>query len=440
MAVRVIIGTQWGDEGKGKITDYYAEKADVIVRFQGGNNAGHTIIFQNPATGKTEKFKLHVIPSGILHLGKKAVIGNGVVVDPGKLLEETEGLKEAGYGTDNLYISDRANITMPYHLIIDALEDKMKGKLGAGTTQRGIGPTYTDKAARYGIRFSDILDRGVLKEKLDLIVPYKQKYLKLFDSGESLSKQELFYSMIEYGNKLRNYITDTSKLICNEIKKGKEVLLEGAQGTHLDVDHGIYPYTTSSNTVAGNAATGSGIGPTMIDEVIGVVKAYTTRVGGGPVPTELEDETGNYLLDKGKEYGATTGRARRCGWLDMVMVRYSARVNGLTGIVITKLDVLGGLERLKAAVSYDYNGERIMDFPANMRILAECTPVYKEFPGWPDYSEEQWGEIVREGIGSLPKELKTYVRFISKEINTPIKLLSVGPVRHQTIEVKDGRV
>jgi len=438
MVVRVIIGTQWGDEGKGKITDYYADNADVVARFQGGNNAGHTIMFQNPATGVLEEFKLHVIPSGILHQGKKAVIGNGVVVDPGKLLEEVDGLKQAGYHVDNLYISDRATLTLPYHLTFDDLEEKMKGAQGAGTTKRGIGPTYTDKVARYGIRFTDILDRDVLKEKLDLIIPYKQKCLKVFDGNETLSKQQIFYSLQEYGKKLEPYICDTSRMIHDEIQKNRQILLEGAQGTHLDVDHGIYPFTTSSNTVAGNAATGVGIGPTMIKDVIGVVKAYTTRVGAGPVPTELEDEVGRHLQDKGKEFGATTGRPRRCGWLDMVMVRYSARINGLTGIAITKLDVLGGLDTIKAAIAYEYQGERLEDFPANMRILAECNPIYKEFNGWSDLSDEQWEGIVNDGITALPKELTDYVRFISQEIDVPVNLISVGPARHQTIEVEGG--
>lgn len=440
MTVRVVLGTQWGDEGKGKITDYYASTADVIARFQGGNNAGHTIIFENSATGKKETFKLHVIPSGVLHEGKKAVIGNGVVVDPGKILEEIQGLRDAGYPVTNLSISDRANITMPYHLIIDGLEEKMKGNLGAGTTKRGIGPTYSDKVARYGIRFSDILDREVLKEKLDLIVPHKQKILTALDSEEQLSKQELFYSLIEYGNKLGDYITDTSRLMFDEISRGKNILLEGAQGTHLDIDHGIYPFTTSSNTIAGSASTGIGIGPTMIDEVIGVVKAYTTRVGEGPVPTELQDEIGKYIQDKGKEYGATTGRPRRCGWLDMVMIRYSTRINGLTGLVITKLDVLGGLDTIKVATHYECNGEKIVDFPANMRVLAECTPIYKEFPGWQDLSEDQWEDIIKDGVDALPRELLDYVHYISQELNVPVKLISVGPARHQTIEVKDGRV
>lgn len=440
MTVTVIVGTQWGDEGKGKITDYYAERADVIVRFQGGNNAGHTIIFDNPSNGRREEFKLHVIPSGILHQGKKVVIGNGVVVDPGRLLEELEGLKEMGYSADNLYISDRAHIIMPYHLIIDALEDRLKGNLGAGTTKRGIGPAYTDKVARYGIRFADILDREVLREKLDLVVPIKQKQLWIFDSKETISKQELFYSLMEYGKKLESHIADTGRLLYDELRKGKSILLEGAQGTHLDIDHGIFPYTTSSNTVAGNAATGSGLGPTAINEVIGVVKAYTTRVGEGPVPTELEDETGKYLQDKGHEYGATTGRPRRCGWLDMVMVRYSARINGLTGLAITKLDVLGGLDTLKVAVAYECEGETLRDFPANMRKLAECKPVYREFPGWPDFTQEQWDRMVKGGLDALPQELLNYAHFISEDTGTPVSLLSVGPARHQTIEVKGGRV
>jgi adenylosuccinate synthase len=438
MPVRVVIGTQWGDEGKGKITDYYAESADVIARFQGGNNAGHTIIFNNEKTGKTETFKLHVIPSGILHPGKRAVIGNGVVVDPGKLLEEIEGLREAGYSADHLSISDRCHITLPHHLLMDGLEEKTKGNLSPGTTRRGIGPTYTDKVSRYGIRFADILDRDVLKEKLDIIIPYKQKQLNALDSNETLSKQEIFYSLVEYGHKLGDHVIDTSRLLFDAHRKGKNILLEGAQGTHLDVDHGIYPFTTSSNTVAGNAATGIGLGPTAIDEVIGVVKAYTTRVGEGPVPTELQDEIGKYIQDKGHEFGATTGRPRRCGWLDMVMVRYSSRVNGMTGIVITKLDVLAGLDTIKVAEAYEYNGEKLVDFPANMRILAECTPVYREFPGWSDLTEDQWEEIVKDGVDALPRELIEYVRYISNDIETPVKLISVGPARHQTIEVTDG--
>ena len=440
MPVRVIIGTQWGDEGKGKITDYYARSADMVARFQGGNNAGHTIVFDHPDTGSPQTFKLHVIPCGILHPGTRAVIGNGVVVDPERLLEEIAGLEKVGYSTEGLFISDRAHITLPHHLILDGLEERTKGNLGAGTTMRGIGPTYTDKVARYGIRFADILHREVLKEKLDIVIPLKQKQLAAMDSDETLSKQEIFHTLIRYGERLAPHITDTSRLLYDEYRKGGDILLEGAQGTHLDVDHGIYPYTTSSNTVAGNAATGVGLGPTVIRDVFGVVKAYTTRVGEGPMPTELQDEIGKHLQERGREFGATTGRPRRCGWLDMVMVRYAARVNGLTGLVTTKLDVLSGLETLKVAVAYEHHGERILDTPANMRTLAECTPVYREFPGWHDPPGDQWEDIVKEGVNALPPELLRYVRFISEDTGVPLKLISVGPGRDQTIELDEGTV
>jgi len=423
--LNVIIGTQWGDEGKGKITDFYAKKADVVVRFQGGNNAGHTVIVGDRV------YKFHIIPSGSVE-EKILVIGNGVVVDPKVLIEEINTLKKEGKSV-KLYISERANLIMPYHKVEDEIHEELKGDLKAGSTKRGIGPCYADKIARFGIRFVDLIDDEVFRKKLSVILSMKNKIFKTF-GRKPLDYDQIYTEYSKYGKILGDYVTDISLLLEKFLKEGKNILMEGAQGTHLDIDHGIYPYTTSSHTVAGGACIGAGVPPQRIDKIIGVVKAYTSRVGTGPVPTELEDEVGEHLRDVGKEYGTTTGRPRRCGWLDLVMVKYAHRINGLTGIALTKLDVLCGLEKVKIATAYEYDGERIEEFPANMKILAKCNPVYKEFKGWKEFDKEK---IKREGYKALPEEAKNYVEFISKFIGVPIYLISYGPKRSETIVLRE---
>ncbi len=421
----MILGSQWGDEGKGKITDYFTEKSDMIVRFQGGTNAGHTIVVKN------EKFKFHLLPSGILHPEKKSIIGNGVVVDPKILIQEIEGLEKKGI-QPNLLISERANVIMPYHKIMDSAEEKIRGKK-IGTTKRGIGPCYSDKISRGGIRMMDLTDEKILKEKLDNIIPVKQKIFQAFGEETILSTNETLKEYLEYGKKLGKYIADTSLIINQAFDNGKNVLLEGAQGTQLDVDHGTYPYTTSSNTIAGGGCTGSGISPLKIKNIIGVVKAYTTRVGEGPMPTELEDKTGKQIRDKGSEYGTTTGRPRRCGWLDMVVVNYACRINGFTSLAVTKIDVLSGLEKLKICKAYKYNNEIITNFPADIRILEKCVPVYEEFDGW---EEKNWKEIVKSGYDALPENMKKYLEYISSSSKVPTGIVSLGPGREETINLK----
>ena len=423
--ISVIIGSQWGDEGKGKITDYYAGNADFIVRFQGGNNAGHTVVV------KDKEFKFRLIPSGAVS-GKKVIIGNGTVVDPEILLEEITELEQRGIPV-NLHLSERAHVIMPYHKLQDALEEKLKGKLKAGTTMKGIGPCYQDKVGRFGIRFVDLIDKEVFKEKLDMFMPMKQILFQAYNEPFNLNTNEVFEVYNGYAEKLEKYVADTSLVIDTAVKEGKNILMEGAQGTHLGIDHGIYPYGTSSNCVAGAACTGAGVSPLLIREVLGIVKAYTTRVGTGPVPTELTDETGDYLRKRGGEYGTVTGRPRRCGWLDLVLLRYSHRVNGFTGIALTKLDVLNGLDTLQVCTHYEYRGQKVYDFPASMKKLAECTPVYTEFPGW-DFDPE---EVVKKGYKSLPETAQTYIKFISEHLHIPVYVVSVGPARDQTLILKE---
>jgi len=424
MSSTVIVGTQWGDEGKGKVTDFYAEDADYIVRFQGGNNAGHTIVLGD------KKYKLHLIPSGMLREDKIPVIGNGLVVDPKVLLEEIGGLEERGVNTDKLLLSDRANLIMPYHRVMDGVEERLKGNLSAGTTKKGIGPCYSDKIARFGIRVADLYNPESLKNKLSKVVPMKNKVFKALGEDVNFDVDEIYKEYLKYGEKMKKYVKDVSVELDEAIEQGKDILFEGAQGTHLDIDHGVYPYGTSSHTVAAGSCIGTGLGPTSIDEVIGVTKAYTSRVGTGPFPAELEDETGDFIREKGNEYGTTTGRPRRCGWLDMVMVRYSARINSLTGLAITNLDVLAELDEVKVCTHYEHDGEVIENFPADIEKLAECEPVYKSFEGW---DEQGWDKIAEEGIQALPEEMKTYLDYISMDTGVPIKLVSIGPKRDQTI-------
>jgi len=424
MSSVVIVGTQWGDEGKGKITDYYAEKSDHIVRFQGGNNAGHTIEI------KDEKFKLHLLPSGILREDKNAVIGNGVVVDPKVLLDEINSLKKRGIDTSNLVLSDRAALIMPYHKAMDKLEERLKGNMKAGTTKKGIGPCYSDKVARFGIRVIDLYNPESLKDKLETIVPIKNKILEAFGEDKSWEVDELYQTYLEYGEELKKYVKDVSVLLDKAIEKNEDILFEGAQGTHLDIDHGVYPYTTSSNTTSPAAALGSGIGPKNIDSVIGIMKAYTSRVGTGPFPTELENETGDHIRDKGGEYGTTTGRPRRVGWLDLVMIRYSKRVNSLTELAVTNLDVLEGLEEIKVCTAYEYDGKKFEEFPADIERMYEYEPIYETFQGW---SEQDWDQIAEKGYQALPDKVKNYLEFIEKTVEVPITHISIGPKRHQTI-------
>jgi adenylosuccinate synthase len=422
----IVVGCQWGDEGKGKIVDYLSSEADYVTRYQGGCNAGHTINVGN------ETYRLRLLPSGVLHR-KKLVIANGVVVDPQVLMKEISDLKARGYPPD-LALSDRAHITLSYHQMLDAAEEKFKGNLRSGTTLRGIGPTYTDKVARYGIRTSDLLDQEILKQKISQNATLKQRILSsVYESDARISESELLDNCRTFGENLRPYITDTSLLLNEALDAGKRVLFEGAQGLLLDVDHGVYPFGTSSNTIAGGVCTGAGIGPTRINEVLGVVKAYTSRVGSGPVPTELTDQLGSKLQEKGNEFGTVTGRRRRCGWLDAVALRYAARVNGLTGIALTKLDTLGGFDPVKICTEYDVKGKAVHNQPASVQEYAACTPIYEELKGWADLSNEEWLSITERGYDSLPEEAKAYIERIEQITKTPVKIVSVGQARDATL-------
>jgi adenylosuccinate synthase len=418
----VIVGTQWGDEGKGKIVDLLAEHADVVARFQGGNNAGHTMVVQG------EKFISHLVPSGILQ-GKICLIGNGMVVDPEVLLEEMDYLISRGIKVDpdHLKISERAQLIMPYHKEIDHARERMKGDKKIGTTGRGIGPAYEDKATRRGVRFVDLLDIEGFREKVEMILDEKNFYLKHYLNASPLDSEAIIEAYRGYGERLAPYVANISIIIDQAGRSGQYILFEGAQGTHLDIDHGTYPYVTSSNTVAGNACCGTGVGPKAITEVIGIVKAYTTRVGAGPFPSELFDEIGDAIQKKGAEFGATTGRRRRCGWLDAVILRNAVRLNGLTGLVITKLDVLGGLEKIKICTEYQCGGKTLQDFPTDLKVLGRCEPVYETLPGW---DEDISGMRDAE---SLPQPVKNYLKRIEAICEIPIKIISVGPGRHETI-------
>ncbi|RZB35950.1 MAG: adenylosuccinate synthase [Desulfobacteraceae bacterium Eth-SRB2] len=426
MANIVIVGTQWGDEGKGKIVDLLSEFADIVVRFQGGNNAGHTIVING------EQFISHLVPSGILQK-KTCLIGNGVVVDPAVLVEEIENLESKGIdvGSDNLKISEKAHIIMPYHKQIDLAREKKKGDKKIGTTGRGIGPCYEDKACRRGIRFVELIDFEGFTEKIRTVMEEKNFYLKHYLSSETLDPKSIIDQYKVYAERLAPHVVNISVVMNQAIKANQQIIFEGAQGTHLDIDHGTYPYVTSSNTISGNACCGSGIGPKEITGVVGIVKAYTTRVGEGPFPTELFDEIGDAIQVKGAEFGATTGRKRRCGWLDSVLLRNSARLNGLTGLAITKLDVLDELESLKICTAYEYNGEIIHDFPASIKVLKACKPVFETLPGWSEDISE-----VRK-IDDLPQNAKNYLSRIEELTETPINIISVGPGRDQTIIVNN---
>jgi len=452
MPCTAIVGTQFGDEGKGKIVDYCSEDMDIIVRYNGGANAGHTVVVSKEnfkrggnavdATVATaflksavdfEKFAFHLLPSGVLRKDKTVVIGNGVVIDPEVLLSEIDDLKRRGVTPAQLFISDRAHVVMPYHKLMDAVEEKSKGSLRAGTTGRGIGPCYSDKVARFGIRVCDLIDEKVLGEKLDTFVPIKERIFAAFGEEVKLSREKLKRECLEYGAKLSPYVTDTVKLLNEATLRNERILLEGAQGTHLDIDYGIYPFGTSSNAVSGGACTGSGIPPTEINYVIGVVKGYTSRVGTGPFPTEIKGSVGDYIREKGGEYGTVTQRPRRCGWLDMVMVNYSIRVNGISSMALTKMDVLSGLKQIKVCVAYEHNGEELKDFPANMRTLSECKPVCETREGWDECSRQEWFSFTEKGYDSLPRNFRRYVEYIEEAAGLPASIISFGPERELTL-------
>ena len=419
----IVLGAQWGDEGKGKIVDIYSEFADTIVRATGGNNAGHTLVV------KGEKFIFHLIPSGILHPGKKCVIANGVVIDPKVLLMEIDRLKERGFLTDDaqLKIGLLANIILPYHILLDKAREEKLGNRKIGTTARGIGPCYEDKIARIGIRACDLVRPDTFTEKLRANLDLKNFLLKNYFRGEEVPFQATVDEYLAYGERLKPYLIDTSLFINQEFKRGAKVLFEGAQGTLLDIDHGTYPFVTSSNTTAGGACTGSGVGPTKVSAVVGVSKAYATRVGGGPFPTELLDDEGQKIRDRGNEYGSTTGRPRRCGWFDAPVVRYANRLNALAGVALTKLDVLSGLSRLKICVAYEIDGVRQDEVPLSLADFEAAKPVYEEVEGWKEDISTS-----RE-FNDLPKAARKYVQMIEEVTGVEVSLVSVGPDRNQTI-------
>ena len=425
MASVIIVGTQWGDEGKGKIVDYLANKAQYVVRSQGGSNAGHTVVVDNI------KYKLRLLPSGILHKDKVCIIGNGVVIEPKVFLSEIDGLIEKKVNMSNLKISNRAHVLMPYHKILDELQEEDLGENKLGTTKNGIGPCYMDKASRLGIRIVDLMNKEVFAKKLKFNVELKNKLLKKLYNHDGINYEELLKEYLEYADRLRPYVADTTTILNKAIKEKKNILFEGAQATMLDLDHGTYPFVTSSYPAAGGACTGSGVGPRKIDNVIGVVKAYSTRVGEGPFPSELFDDVGQFIRDKGGEYGTVTGRARRCGWLDACVIKYASYINGLDSIAITRLDILDELEKLKICVAYKYNGEILEDYPADLGILSKVEPVYEEFDGWKTSTTN-----IRE-YDKLPENAKKYLKRLSEVIDTEISIVSVGAGRDETIIIKD---
>ncbi|VVC04842.1 Adenylosuccinate synthetase [Candidatus Bilamarchaeum dharawalense] len=423
MPVSVIVGMQWGDEGKGKIVDLLASAYDYIVRFNGGDNAGHTIKVGD------KKFGLHLIPSGVFYPEKIKVIGNGVVINPDSLLKEINEVESAGFSLSNLFISDRAHVILSWHKLLDGIEDS---KNEIGTTKRGIGPTYCDKAARTtAIRIVDLLDRQKLETRVNKILGLKKSLIKIYSGQDSdLNSAQIINSLFEFGQKIKQRVVNAPYLLNQAVKEKKNILLEGAQGTLLDIDHGTYPYVTSSNTVSGSASSGSGIPPTKINKIFGIIKAYTTRVGGGPFPTELSDEIGEKLRQKGGEFGTTTGRPRRCGWLDMVALKYTAMLNGTTDLVITKIDVLNGFDQLKVCVAYEIDGKKTTEFPSDIDSLASVKPIYKTFKGW-IITNDEWEEAKQNK--KIPEPCQQYVNFIKRELKAKVAILSYGPGREQTI-------
>ncbi len=424
MPAIVIVGAQWGDEGKGKATDLLGDEVDYVVRYQGGNNAGHTVVIGD------ESYALHLLPTGVLSAKATPVIGNGVVIDPAVLIGEIDGLEARGVSCDRLLISANAHLIMPYHIALDKVTERYLGSARIGTTGRGIGPTYSDKVARTGIRVQDLLDPGILCQKLDLVLREKNQVLTKVYNRRGIDAKAAADEYLAYFKRLQGYVADTGLVINQALDAGKVVLLEGAQATQLDVDHGTYPFVTSSSPTAGGACAGSGVGPTRITKVIGIVKAYTTRVGAGPFPTELTDASGDWLRKQGQEYGVTTGRPRRTGWFDAVIARYATRVNGITDYFLTKLDVLSGLERVPVCVAYEINGTRHHEVPMTQTDFHHATPVYEYLDGW-------WEDISEaRRFGDLPANAQAYVRAIEDMIGAPLAGIGVGPRRDQTLQLR----
>ncbi len=420
----VCVGAQWGDEGKGKVVDHLSPRADVVVRFQGGPNAGHTLVVDGETT------ILHLIPSGILHDRTLNIIGNGVVVDPDVLLEEIDGLEKRGLKItpERLRVSDRAHVILPVHRSLDLAREEARGRAAIGTTGRGIGPAYEDRVSRAGIRIHHLLEPNVLAELLPQVLDERNFLLKERYSWRPVDPEEAYAQAVTWGERLAPFVQDTGVALDDALRAGRSVLLEGAQGTLLDIDHGTYPFVTSSTTLAGGACAGAGIGPTRIDSVLGITKAYTTRVGGGPFPTEDSGPAGRHMAEVGQEFGATTGRKRRCGWMDLVVLRHAVRVNGITTLALLKMDVLTGLDEVRACVAYRVRGRELLDFPASLADLEECEPVYRSFPGWSESIDD-----VRE-FEDLPRAAKDYVHWIEDDLEVPADLLGVGPDRSATIE------
>ncbi|WP_121641104.1 adenylosuccinate synthase [Virgibacillus sp. Bac330] len=424
MSSVVVVGTQWGDEGKGKITDFLSQNAEVVARYQGGNNAGHTIKFDNIT------YKLHLIPSGIFFNEKTCVLGNGMVIDPKAFVEEIAYLHERHVSTDNLRISNRAHVILPYHLKLDILQEEEKGANKIGTTKKGIGPAYMDKAARCGIRIADLMNKDIFRKKLEQNLLEKNRLFEKLYGVEPMKLEDIVDVYYDYGQQMAPYVCDTSVVLNDALDQGRRVLFEGAQGVMLDIDQGTYPFVTSSNPTAGGVTIGSGVGPTKIDHVVGVSKAYTTRVGDGPFPTELHDEIGEQIREVGREYGTTTGRPRRVGWFDSVVVRHARRVSGITDLSLNSIDVLTGIKTLKICVAYRYQGEIIHEFPATLAELAACEPVYEEMPGW---TEDITGVT---SLGDLPANARHYLERVSQLTGIPLSIFSVGPDRSQTNVVR----
>jgi adenylosuccinate synthase len=425
MPAVVLLGAQWGDEGKGKATDLLGDQVDYVVRYQGGNNAGHTVVIGD------QKYALHLLPSGILSPNVIPVIGNGVVIDPAVLLAEIKGLNERGIDTSKLKISTNAHLITPYHRTIDKVSERFLGKSKIGTTGRGIGPAYADKINRIGIRVQDLFDLSILKQKVEAALHDKNQILIKVFNRKGITVDEVINEYLDYAQVLKPYVTDTSLLLDQALSQGKVVLLEGSQGTLLDVDHGTYPFVTSSNPTAGGASTGSGIGPTKITRVIGILKAYTTRVGSGPFPTELFDADGEALRKIGGEVGVTTGRNRRCGWFDAPIARYAVRINGLTDFFLTKLDVLTGWEKIPVCVAYEIDGLRVEELPASQSDFHHAKPIYEYLPGWSENISKA------KSVADLPKNAQEYVKFLEKISGAPISAIGVGPGRNETIVVRD---
>jgi len=426
-----VLGTQWGDEGKGKLVDFLAEPAKAIVRFQGGDNAGHTVKIG------PETFKLHVLPSGILRRGKLAIIGNGVIVNPKVLIEEIDGLEKRGVSCSGLRISDRAHLIMPYHILLDGAEERLKAGKNVGTTGRGIGPCYSDKIARMGMRMCDLVDEETFRDKLKFVIDLKNRIFKAYDMEERLSYEAVAKEYLGYGKRLGKYITDTTPILRDLIESDSKILFEGAQGTLLDIDYGTYPYVTSSNTIAGNISNGSGVPPESIRGILGIAKAYTTRVGSGPFPTEMPEKEGVALAKAGGEFGTTTGRMRRCGWLDLMVVSHAVKLSGIDSIGLTKMDVLGVMDELKICDQYKLDGKKIREFPASLKTLSRCEPVYSELEGWGEITEPMIEKLKAKGRSALMDEMKRYIAHIEKGLGIPVSAIGLGKERDRTIVLRD---